>query len=174
VTFIEIMIVITIIGILAVTAIIAMSPAKSMAKMEAAQKELESEITLAKAYALQGKIQNISGTPKTPCGYGIWFPSETQYVIYYNQDTDCETANADNSKKHHSSSSYEVVRKTLSGGIKISNWSGMEVYFTVPNARVHNGSGNELTSGFLSISLTDGTISKTVSVNSLGIVIAEE
>lgn len=166
-TLIEIIISIGIIGILAATAIISMGPARSEAKLEMAQKEASSEIALAKAYALQGKTQG--GT--TPCGYGVYF-SGANYRIYYNSDTDCETVNTEASgsgKRKHSSSSHELDTKTFSTGITATG--NADVYFTVPNARVHNSAG---TLGSISFSLTDASNnSKRVSVSDSGLITAE-
>lgn len=169
-SFVELIITISIIGILAAIAVVSMSPARKAARLEAAQKELASEITLAKAYALQGKTQVNPSTnsPETPCGYGVHFISDTSYFIYYNFYPDCETANAgdDTSKLHYSNDSSELDEKALPGGVKKS--SNTDIYFTVPSARVYNGSGEEFTS--LSIGLTLDDVSNTVSVSKSGLV----
>jgi prepilin-type N-terminal cleavage/methylation domain-containing protein len=168
-TLIEMIITISIMGILAAIAIISMSPTKNASQVEAAQKEVASEIALAKAYALQGKTQNISGAPTTPCGYGVRFSSTTKYFIYYNYNSsiDCETYNTDPANRQFKSS--KLGEKTLASGI--TGTSGADVYFTVPNAQVYNAG---YSTGSVTIILTNGTISKEVSVNSAGLITAEE
>lgn len=165
-TLVELVITMSIMGILAVIAVVSMSETRTASKVEAAQKEVASEITLAKAYALQGKTQ--SGT--TPCGYGVYFTATDKYRIYYNYQKSgktCDETNTDSDYCHYrNGSSGKLDEKALSNGITAT--SGTDIYFTVPNARAHNAGGEF--SGSVDIGLTVGSINKNVSVSGSGLV----
>jgi hypothetical protein len=131
---------------------------------------VESEIALAKTYALQGKTQNNSGTLKTPCGYGVYFSSETSYNIYYKFADNCEEANksSEDENRQHAGAT-DLPAKTLSGGITASDADGTGVYFTVPNANVYDETGAALTADkTIFLDAEGGGITKSVAVNKFG------
>ena len=180
-SLLELIVVLAIMSSLAGAGYLSMSETKSSTKMETAQRELASEIKLAQAYALQGRMQDNSGTMQTPCGYGVWFnPGRTGYAIYYNfplSGKTCEMVNGtDSSYRTYSGNSQSLAARTLPAGITLSNNRILAgVYFTVPNARVYwnssvSDTGALMDQNILTITLTDGTLSKNITVNGSGVI----
>lgn len=90
VTFIELVVVIAMIGIMASVVVVSMSSSRNQAKLKAAQTEVASTIKLAQSYALQGR--QFSGA--TPKYYGVVFvssgPASTKnYSLCSGNDDSC-------------------------------------------------------------------------------------
>lgn len=170
-SLLELIITISIIGIMAAVVAVSMSSARSAAKIEAAQKELSSEIALAKACALQGKMQ--SG--KTPCGYGIHFSDNVTYSIFYNYSaaTDCETFNENSGASYYSHSGFstDLDTKKLSNGVTATY---SDIYFTLPNGRVYSAGGELASGSSMDFTVTLSGSNKKVTVNSSGLITTEE
>lgn len=181
VTLAELMVTISIIALISAMAIFSLNSARTSGKIESAQRELSSEMGLAKTYALQGKIQGSS----TPCGYGIRFENNgTNYFIFYNPVSlmggkTCEEANTDSNTSYrtYQTGSGTLNSKTLSGGAKLSGSSyplpagelqNAEIYFTVPHGKVFRN-GSALGSS-VSLTLTSGSISRAVNVSGTGLI----
>jgi len=184
-TLIELLIVIAIMSVLLVGSIAALVSTNSSTTLERGQKELAAEISLARAYALQGKTQGGS----TPCGYGVQFNNDQQqYTIFYNVFLDttngknCDDQNRDQDyRKYLNSGSLPVETKVLPGQVKIHNSGDLVVYFAVPSGTVYynipgggaDGEGELLSSGNTeSIGLTNdnGTTTVNVNISSTGLV----
>ena len=84
-TLIELMVVISIIGIMTAVGLTTYNSSKSSSSLKASQRTIATAIKLAQSYALQGRTQDIGGTQKSPCGYGIKFLSNNEFVIFYNK-----------------------------------------------------------------------------------------
>lgn len=143
-TFIEVMIVVTIMIILAVVALVSMDSARSNSALDAATRQVTAAIKLAQSYALQGKKED----GNTVCGFGLRFINNNTYQIYYNEfDSaggymDC----GDQNKNMSSSEQYNKISLsdstgTLPSGITVNNASAVDMYFEVPDATV-NGAGD--------------------------------
>jgi prepilin-type N-terminal cleavage/methylation domain-containing protein len=170
-TLIELLIVLAIMSILLVGSVVALVSSRSSSLTEEGQKELASEISLARAYALQGKTQNGA----TPCGYGARFVNnQQQYSIFYNTlDTalNCDIQNTNSTYLDYSSGKSTILEtKTLPGQVKISNSGDLTVYFTVPNGTVYSN-GSSLSYGATkSVSLNNNGTTKKININSTGLV----
>jgi prepilin-type N-terminal cleavage/methylation domain-containing protein len=129
-TFIEVMIVIAIMGIMAVVALVSLNPAEENAAVESATRQVTSTIQLARSYALQGKRENGSAV----CGFGVEITSSSQYNLYYNilqaSSSDCVTQGTPGSTIGAIDSTY-----ALPSGITF-NTSSKYIYFSVPSADV--------------------------------------
>ncbi len=85
-SFMEMMIVIAIIGILSTISVISFNKIRGLAIINASADEVFSAIKMAKGYALQGKMPDTSSSVcgvGSICGYGFMFTSATQYEVFY-------------------------------------------------------------------------------------------
>lgn len=123
VTFVELMVVISIIGIMTGVGFVSLKSSRNDSRLRAAQREVASTIKLAQSYALQGKMQGAV----TPCGYGFKFTSAADYQIFYKLPTggNCDVP-GDATNAESFTLSNAVV---LDGPANVSN---TEIYFTVP------------------------------------------
>jgi len=163
-TFMELMIVIAIIGILSTITIISFGfSGKRDTDLNASTDEVASALNLAKSYTLQGRMP--SGFSSI-CGYGFRFTSNTQYEIFYyydgNGNFDCDSSNSANFIK------TAVVSQKLKGGTTLSSptpGSNSTVYFKIPRAII------TMPASPTNFNLSNsGTVTKTVSVNDAGLI----
>lgn len=128
-TFIELMIVIAIMGIAATAAVMSMDSARSEAALQSATRQVTSAIRLAQSYALQGKMEN--GSPV--CGFGVKIDSSNKYEIYYDalksSSIDCGSQ-TDNSTA--TDSSYVLPSQVSFDSNSVANSTA--VYFQAPGA----------------------------------------
>jgi prepilin-type N-terminal cleavage/methylation domain-containing protein len=152
-SFVELIAVIAIIGIGSSIAIVSLTPARTQAKLKAAQTELAANIKLVQSYALQGKME--SGV--TPKAFGLGMSINNAYQLYYCPNT---VACPDTEK-------MQIESISLDGsGVNFIN--GQFVTFSVPhgNPTLSSGSSN------LVIELNyPGETPKTVTVTSGGSII---
>ena len=179
-TLIEVLIVLAIMSILLVGSIAALTSSRSASLMQESEKQLASEISLAKAYAIQGNAKTVTvhGVTQalTPCGYGVRFDSLNRYVIYYNflvtgdsTIADCDDQNKNqNYLKYKSLYSYNTDYENLAGQTKVGS-TGNLVYFTVPNGQVYGVDGSPLAAQE-TITLNAGSLSKNVYIETTGLV----
>jgi prepilin-type N-terminal cleavage/methylation domain-containing protein len=141
-TFLELILVIAIIGIMSATSIVSLGALKVRANLKSAQSEVSATIETAKSYALQGKKQN----GNTACGYGFRFKDNKNYEIFYNKLSlsDCATQNANNAYLHHRASSISVFSGKLVNNVTLSSPASnfTEIFFTIPHANVYNNTGS--------------------------------
>lgn len=189
VTLLELLTVIAIIGIMTAAGLVSLNSGKTMAKLQAAQREVASAIKLTQSYALQGKV-----TPEgtTPCGYGFRFdPSDTinkaKYEIFYNTwgptgwgaYTSCEEMNKYADARHWKngfSHSPALVSSQLNNGVILSLpdiYAGgsppntTEIYFTIPGGGIYGNDGNAYTGPQTLTFSLQGNI-KTITIDSGG------
>jgi len=156
-SFVEIMIVIAIIGIMTSITLVSLMPSKNAESLNAAAREVASAIKLAQSYALQGKVVQISGINTVPCGYGFIFPDNggTNYGIFYNYNPSykCKLLNDDNDPnyvagyRNYGGSSVIVEPYSLQKGVVVNSINGdtngtdfplnSQVYYTVPHGNAY-------------------------------------
>ena len=151
-TFIEIMLVITIIGILSSIALVSLSSTRSNAALESSARQVASAIQLAHTYALQGKKEGGNAV----CGFGFIFTSDTDYRIYYqtlsSSYQDCAHQNASIVQSYNSGLAADSSG-TLPGGATLYDSSSgpygdgssshahdTDIYFMVPDGENISGS----------------------------------
>lgn len=84
-TFVEVIMVIAISGILMTISIISFDAIRKNAMVNAAMEETDSALKMAKGFALQGKMPGTGGScnNKTICGYGFVFNNASEYEVFY-------------------------------------------------------------------------------------------
>lgn len=172
-TLIEILAIIAITGILASIMIVSLSPAKSNAKLRAAQREVAATIRTAQSYALQGKSQDVGRV----CGYGVYFPDDKErYEIFYNpliaEAVPCEDQNISPANRQHSGNSETSGAPfDLPEGVQLST-SENTIFFDIPHANAYRSNGGALgTAGTITFGFAFGEdegTPMTVTVNSRG------
>jgi len=152
-TFVELMVVIAIMGIMTGIGFMSLQSSKSDANLKAAQREVASAIKLAQSYALQGKI---APDGKAPCGYGFRFKTATDHEIFYKPTTGgkCDTPGASTQSEH--SIWNNGVALDASSQINMND----EIYFTIPFGTMSG-------TGIISLSYP-GATDKTITINSGG------
>ncbi len=131
-SFLELMIVIAIIGIMTVVALVYISKSNRSGKeVEFAAREVAVAIREAQNNALGGKQPDAG---MVACVHGFYFNASgaTDYKIFYNlkpAGADCPTA----SKDHSSSTDY--ISYSLSNGVQFSAGSGA-IYFDSPHGNI--------------------------------------
>lgn len=146
VSLLELMTVIAIIAIMTGMGIVSFQGSRTTSKLQAAQREVASTIKLAQSYALEGRTQaGGAGLPAAPCGYGVRFNTNTQYVIYYNLKpggTTCEARHLNANFRRYINNIWSRVMQTgeLQNGVTRvgppNNPNEVDVYFTVPFANM--------------------------------------
>lgn len=147
VTFIELIIAISVIGILAAFALNSLEFVKTNAKLKATQAEVSTAIKTAQSYALGGKEQ--SG--QVVCGYGFRFRDTTAYEIFYNRlngaFVNCEEQNENVNFRRWISGESNVSAGdsfSLPSGVVLANPTegDTRIFFDLPHANVFNRNGN--------------------------------
>lgn len=141
VTLVELLVVISIIGILAGVSAVSLQSARNFSRLKAAQREVASQIKLAQSYALQGRAQ--SGV--TPCGYGFRFKNDGEYEVFYNpKSPSCSSV----ANHYDSAISQSFESQLLSNGVKLFSpdpaavgGNETEIYFTVPHGSIYDYAG---------------------------------
>ena len=146
-TFVELMIVIAIIGIMTAVGFASLQSARSMSRLRTAQREVAATIKLAQSYALQGKMQ--SGI--TPCGYGFRFENNAvDYKIFYNlpgpgNGNDCKARNNNATFREFGGFSNSAEAYSLKSGVTlnmdVTPIADTEIYFTVPHGNMFKDGG---------------------------------
>jgi Tfp pilus assembly protein FimT len=152
-TFLELMTVIGILGIMLAMTLVSMNRSNTDAKLKAAQREVASAIRMAQSNALQGKTVNISDKTRVPQRFGFRFTDNNSYEVFY-EDSSNETV-----ESHDLGSGV-----TLSAPGSSYN-TNTKITFSVPNATV-----NLPGSSSLELSLTLGSDTKKVTITSGGVV----
>jgi prepilin-type N-terminal cleavage/methylation domain-containing protein len=175
-SFIEVMVVVSIIGIMTVAGTVSLNSSKAKSKLEISQRTLTAAIKLVQSYAIQGKAQKISGEQKVPCGYGLVFTSNSEFKIFYNIPTGeltCQDINsgglgsANNFKYNSNSYSVLIDSFRLESGVILEGFSVTDsIYFSTPQARAYKNSGVSLDTRVYTLKYNSST--KTVSINSQG------
>lgn len=168
--FVEMMIVIAIIGIIASVTIASFQPGRSSTRLKAAQREIVATIKLAQSYALNGKKQG--GT--TPCGYGFRFSDSSHYEIFYNPrgGSSCVAKNSDPNQRHYLDSTNTPAAESfaLSNNVTLNSLVGdTEIYFTIPHANVYDEAGSSYLSP-QTLTFIFGGATKTITINPGGYV----
>jgi prepilin-type N-terminal cleavage/methylation domain-containing protein len=151
-SLVELMIVISIIGIMSVLGMASFRSSRAYLNLDLSQRELAAAIKLAQSYAIQGKTQIVAGEEMLPCGYGLRFTEEKKFEIFFNKNPETETcqkinqtASAEDMHFGNQSVSAETFEfkegVTLEG---VSDFATTEIYFTIPHANVYNYAGNLL------------------------------
>jgi type II secretion system protein H len=123
-TFIELMVVIVIMTIMASVAFVSLQSSKANTRLQAAQREVTATIKQAQSYALQGRMQ----PPAKVCGYGVRFISENEYEIFYKVPT------SGNICAYGEYESFSAESLQLENGVVLSNFDSddTEIYFSIP------------------------------------------
>jgi len=166
-TFMELMIVIAIIGILSTISIVSFNQTRKRANVDTSADELASAISLAKEYSLQGKMPQ---GENSICGYGFRFTSTTEYKIFYYSDKTLSVTDKDycKIKANLVDSNVSVYTQKLKTGVTLTspNISSTKIYFNIPRADLSFSSAVNYT-----IKYTGSTsLTKTVSVNGAGLI----
>jgi type II secretion system protein H len=166
VTFLELMVVIAIIGIMTAVALVSLQPAKDDARLKAAQGEVAASIRLAQSYALQGKAQ----AGAKPCGYGFRFdPTDSnkqKYEIFYkvaNTGKDCSDPNY---------TSFNTVEGySLKNGVFLNApvFANTEIYYAIPFGTMYGSNGSPFLNTTLKVKYL--TVEKNISITTGGQVI---
>ena len=189
-SFIELLTVISIIGIMSAVAFVSLSSSKSSAKLSAAQREVAGAIKLAQSYTLQGRMEtneNGSGLA-VPCGYGFHFISPTDYEIFYNPGpTRCTEKNSGEDigydkfyRQYRDSGGPDPSKIAEAGSLKDGvslkppfNTGDTEIYFTTPSARMFDWNGN-LVTNLIPLEFQDpAENTKTITINPSGSITEE-
>lgn len=164
-TFVEVIVVIAIIGILSAITIVSFGPISKRTKLNASADEVSSAMNLAKGYALQGRMPE--GFTSI-CGYGFKFTSTTQYQIFYYYHYD-GSGNLDCSSRD-SFTETAVDAQTLKIGTVLNSpapGATATIYFSIPRATTvffpANPNFNIIYSG-------SSSIQKTITVNTNGLI----
>lgn len=134
-SFMELMIVCAIIGIMTAVALVYLGGSNRSGKeVELAAREVAVAIREAQNNALGGKQPSTLAAGEVACGHGFYFNASgaTDYKIFYNlkpAGADCPTA----SKDHSSSTDY--ISYSLSNGVQFSAGSGA-IYFDSPHGNI--------------------------------------
>ncbi|MFA5962307.1 MAG: prepilin-type N-terminal cleavage/methylation domain-containing protein [Parcubacteria group bacterium] len=141
-TFVEVIIVIGIVGIMLSIGFVSLRPAQDLAKLKAAQSEVAADIKQAQSNALQGKMTGGS----VPKYYGVRFNADgkTYYLCYSNILTSCNNI---------------IYTQKLKDGVA-SNAGGKMMMFDVPNGNYKSAA--------LVITFTLNTKTKTVTIGANG------
>lgn len=176
-TFLELVIIISIIGIGASVAIVSLNSSKSYAKLKAAQADTATAIKMAQSFALQGKTQ--SG--EKACGYGFRFTDNQNYEIFYvkldqSVHDSCGEQNGDaNYRKwinDTDSPSSEIYN--LAGEVSVKNPADIDnarIFFDIPHANIFNGKDGILLYAPMAIEFEyppDSGNTKSITINELG------
>jgi Tfp pilus assembly protein FimT len=149
-TFLELILIIGLIGVMAAITIASLSSGKNIIKLRAAQSEIASALKLAQSYALQGRV---NGT-KPPGYYGIKFYTSTSYGLCACLTADCSACTNANDLETYS----------LEGGVTTTMASNSHISFLVPH-------GTKNPSGTTTITLQiSGASDKTVVIGDKGLV----
>lgn len=135
-TFLEVMIVVAIIGILTAITIISFGPISKRTKLNASADAVASTLNLARGYALQGRMP-IGRT--SICGYSFKFTSTTQYQIaYYYSSAFDANGNMDCSNLANITSVIVSTQDLKLGTVLNTPAPGATatIYFSIPSALV--------------------------------------
>ena len=178
-TLLETLIAISIVGIMATVGFGYLNSNKLTALVNTSQRELAAAVRLAQGYSLQGRMQNIGGEMRTPCGYGLRFTDGNHYEIFYNklpgEFVECGDITSSDSDYFHFNNGTSVVIEKYSLDKKISligytNYSKTEIYFVVPHGKIYDGNG-DLLSDNKEYTIGGGSYTKEVTLNSHGLVL---
>jgi len=192
-SFIELLTVIAIIGIMSAVAFVSLSSSKSSAKLSAAQREVAGAIKLAQSYALQGRMETDEAGGSglaVPCGYGFHFISPTDYEIFYNPGpTRCTEKNSGEDigydkfyRQYRDSGGPDPSKIAESGSLKDGvslkppfNAGDTEIYFTTPSAQMFDRLGaNYSDANLITLEFKDLTENtKTITINPSGSITEE-
>ena len=169
-SFIEVMIVISIIGIMSAVGMVGFNSSKSKTRLELSQRTLTAAIKLAQSYAIQGRVQE----SQVPCGYGVVFTSTAEFRIFYNISSagkDCQEINAEptlSNFKYNAGTSRLIDLFKLEKDVFLDSpvFVNSGVYFSTPRASAYNYSGVSL--GTQAYTLKYNSSTKTVTVGSEG------
>ncbi len=183
-TFVELLLVIAIIGIMSAVGFASFNSGKVTTKLQAAQREVASIIKLTQSYALQGKVL-LSGT--TPCGYGVRFTDSTHYEIFYTpyfNTGDATITNCDqlNNKiiggvheyaRYKAGTSQPLQSLALNNGVTLSDpiladIASTEIYFTIPAGNIYDKNGAAYTARTFTFNISGSTKTKTITIDSGG------
>lgn len=161
-TFLELMIIISIIGIMTSAGLVSLNSSKKHFALKTAQNEVAAAIKLAQSYALQGR----SFQDKKVCGYGFRFAETTtkyRIFVYYPRLSDGDCSNTTGSP---------VEDQYLKNGVLLSSPTNFEndtrIYFSVPSAEVSGaGVGSTFT---LTVGTGSSAKSKDFTISSTGLV----
>jgi type II secretory pathway pseudopilin PulG len=178
-TFLELIIIISIIGIGASVAIVSLNSSKNYTKLKAAQADIATSIKMAQSYSLQGKTQ----PGEKVCGYGFRFQDNTHYSIYYIKlhtviNDNCGEQNINQIYRSFLSAGEDNTATAdqayaLSDGVELS--SSIEdavIFFDIPSANVYNKDGLELDAPIsLEFECPPGSgDKKSITMNELGLI----
>jgi prepilin-type N-terminal cleavage/methylation domain-containing protein len=159
-TFVELMAVLAIIGIMVAVTMVSMNAANTDNKLKAAQREVASAIRMAQSNALQGKTVS----ENVPRYWGFKFTSNNTYIVFYN-----DTINGPEASDVNSGTGVES--HVLNNGVALNTFTASpnstRVIFTVPNATVTLPIASPLT---LTLTFLSGSLSKTDLITSGGVV----
>lgn len=170
VTLIELLIVISIIGIMTGISIVSLSGGRIEKELQAEANHLVAIIREAQNNALTGK-QPTAGT--TVCGWGLYVSTDdpqTNYIMYYNAESDCLAAD----KYYDFGASPISGNYSLKNGVKFdpAGITTKDTYFTIPHATPYED-GLDF-DGNLQIQLIKGSRDYYVCVYQGGVVEAEK
>ncbi|GBE17245.1 hypothetical protein BMS3Abin15_01084 [bacterium BMS3Abin15] len=147
-TFIEIVIIVVIIGIMTSVVLVSVGGNKSSKVVEIAAREIAGSIREAQNNALNGKQIN-DGTGDTACGHGFYFDndgdgsgldSEYDYKLFYNYDNS-GTPNDDCSEALPGVGVAQYYADhSLGNKVEFSDSISKSIYFTMPHGTVYQNS----------------------------------
>ena len=135
-TLAEIMVVIGIIAIVSLISLVLLpNNNKRRKQAERAARQAAADIRQMQNYALTGKQETSLPPGEKICGFGAYFNTDTNYVLYYNHAAntdDCPNRPSDYNPL--SPYSTDVISKNLSDGTTMSFDGNPTAYFFIPFA----------------------------------------
>ncbi len=173
-TFIEIMIVVTIIGIMTSVVLVYVSGDKSSRAVEVAARQVAAAIREAQNNALSGKQID---TVNIACGHGFYFDSgvnNNKYKLFYNYDTvslpgsqDCSNPVTPVSTTYDANSA-DYTTYSLNNKVEFSSGTSEIIYFTMPHGDVYENGSSLTPSAKILLVSPDGNDKYTVCVYTSG------
>jgi prepilin-type N-terminal cleavage/methylation domain-containing protein len=145
-TLIEFLVVLFIISLISGAALANYGSSKQRYYVSKATQQFASDLRRAQNMALTGKIQGMT----VPQGYGIHIVSSSQYLLFYNTDSQ---------KTYQGSGVLETIN--IEGGSALAPVN-YDIYFTPPEPLTYLQGVN---SGLQLFVISSGSYSKTVSIN---------
>lgn len=166
ISYVEIIVTVAIIGIVAVLAIASYVGGEQRQRVIYAAQQIEQDIRKVQALSLAGKKDDAAS--QRPCGYGIKFDNNaTSYVLFRDMpNPDCSVSNSN--KEYDGVGERVGETAQLPSGLKIQFNPGSEknIYYNIPFAEVFVD-GAAL-SGTTTIDITNSSFTKTITIKDTG------
>ncbi len=168
-TLLELMVIISIIGIMTSAGLVSLSSSKKHFALKTAQNEVAAAIKLAQSYALQGKFKE---SVTNVCGIGFRFMNDSTYRIFYYRTGDGYPSCASTDSSTITGLGM-IEDQVLGNGVKLTSPTSPDtstrILFSIPDAKV-SGAGISNSPFKLSIGTGSSEKSKTITISSTGLV----